>query len=216
MGRKIEVNAMGNELKKPYSDVIARRRKAAADALALLGTAPALPSPGDICELSVVCAVHDLGYRLRFVRQASGLFRFSESIKKEYWDDDDVAYGNPSPVGSVSLPIDEFEPGPTPCAWCGNNSYNYCICGSLVCRGRTIGQLFRCRDSCGAEWVGTPLTQVSGIMPRSEPMHFQAPPARTRPALTFGPRRHQGSLSAGINRLALPGSTPRRNGGSER
>jgi type IV secretion system protein VirD4 len=58
------------------------------------------------------------------------------------------------------------------CAWCGDNGLCYCkpFCGALVCSGLSIGRTFHCRKSCGASWVGQPMTAVpasSETSPRS-------------------------------------------------
>lgn len=122
---------------------------------------------GEIFELAAVCAVHDRSYVLRYIRQASGLLRFTESLKA-------AAPGNPrqriSGAAGQVLPLAEFEGGsefPCPCPWCGSNSINGpCICGALVCGGRKRNGVFRCRDSCGAEWRGEDMAEVEAAKER--------------------------------------------------
>ncbi len=131
------------------------------------------PAP-ETFELHCVCAVHDKPYSLHFVRQPSGLLRFTASVKG-------VAAVSPGSVfaGGVgqTMRLDRFETSGAPCAWCGNGSFHHCAthCGALVCGGRMEGNTFHCRPSCGASWVGVPLEEVKGTM--------EAQPARpSRPA----------------------------------
>jgi len=118
------------------------------------------PAP-EIFDLYCFCAVHDKRYTLRFIRQPSGLLRFSASFREK-------APTSPDNVraGDVRSPMQLrcFETTAVPCAWCGDRSFHHCAshCGALVCGGRMRGDLFRCRASCGAEWVGVPLRQVEG------------------------------------------------------
>lgn len=122
----------------------------------------------EIFDLTCVCAVHDRSYTLRFVRQASGLLRFKESLKGFARDFPDNARAE---AVVYTLRLELFEKGATPCAWCGNGSFHHCrtYCEALVCGGRIIGETFHCRESCGASWVGTPLHEVKGET-RSQPL----------------------------------------------
>jgi hypothetical protein len=180
---------MGNELVKSSRDTAANRCKIEA-ALELVGqTLPPLPAPADSCELSCVCAVHDKPYALRFVRQASGLFRLVESVKVQPVELVMAEGGETGRRSGIEyLRLDEFERGSTRCAWCGDRSYHYCRnnCGALVCGGRMRGRTFRCRASCGAEWVGEPLREVEAVTGPREPERFQAPAPPSRPAPAGG------------------------------
>jgi hypothetical protein len=134
-------------------------------------------------ELVCVCAVHDKPYILRFERQATGLLRFTKTIRMEGQGSE----GAHAPSGTeVYSPIDthslkEFEKSAMPCAWCGDGSFNLCTCNALVCGGRSVGETFRCRPSCGAEWVGVPLQEVQGSARREE-HHWKRAPASASPA----------------------------------
>jgi len=118
------------------------------------------PAP-EIFDLYCVCAVHDRPYTLRFVRQPSGLLRFTETLK----DGPCSLPGNARAGGKGwALRLEYFEKGATRCAWCGDESFHHCrtYCGALVCGGRMVGETFHCRKSCGASWVGIPLHEVKG------------------------------------------------------
>lgn len=120
------------------------------------------PAP-EIFLLHCVCAVVDKPYTLRFVRQPSGLWRFSASVKGQPSASPDNARARG--VG-YTMRLGLFERQATPCAWCGNGSFHHCAsdCGALVCGGRMTGNTFHCRPSCGAEWVGVPLQEVKGTV----------------------------------------------------
>ena len=115
----------------------------------------------EMFDLFCICAVHDKPYTLRFVRQGSGLLRFSASIKGSRSSSPDNARA--ADIG-WTLRLDLFENGSTPCAWCFDDSFNHCAgyCGALVCGGRMKGNTFHCRPSCGAVWAGVPLAEVKG------------------------------------------------------
>jgi len=118
------------------------------------------PAP-ETFVLHCFCAVHDKPYTLHFIRQPSGLLRFSASIKGQASNSRDNAR-----AGGVgyTMRLGLFEKQATPCAWCGNGSFHHCAydCGALVCGGRMRGNTFHCRPNCGAEWVGVPLQAVKG------------------------------------------------------
>jgi len=142
------------------------------------------PAP-EIFDLYCFCGVYDKPYTLRFERQASGLFRFTESVKGQAA----ASTGNIRP-GSVgrAVRLDRFESSAAPCAWCGNGSFHHCAsyCGALVCGGRMQGNTFHCRKSCGASWVGVPLEEVTGTLqePRMAPLRPAPAPANSRPETT--------------------------------
>lgn len=174
---------MDNELIKSNRDVAGNRRKIGS-ALALVGVRPAVPVPGDTCELSFFCAVHDKPYRLRFIRQDSGLFHCVESLKLQPAN---ACRGETQKGGGLeSLRVEEFDDESTPCPWCGAGGFYYCQnnCGALVCGGLSRGNSFRCRASCGAEWVGVPLEEVQAVTNPHESERFQAPPRPSRPSDT--------------------------------
>jgi len=133
------------------------------------------PAP-ETFDLYCVCAVHDKPYTLCFVRQPSGLLRFSASVKGKPSSLPDNARG--SGVG-WTLRLKYFETGAAPCAWCGDGSFHHCAshCGALVCGGRMTGDRFQCRSSCGASWVGVPLREVKGTV-QDKPRLPSCPAAR--------------------------------------
>jgi hypothetical protein len=129
-------------------------------------TALAPPAP-EIFNLKCFCAVVDQPYILRFVRQSGGLFRLAERIKIE---PNQRTGSTGSSIRNIQTTIDLrlFERNYGPCPWCGCNSgFTKCSCG-IVCDGRQTGDLFRCRKSCGREFVGIPLKEVSGTQPVRE------------------------------------------------
>jgi hypothetical protein len=143
----------------------------------LLPPADAIPSRPAVEKftLSCVCAKFDKPYELRFERQPSGRLRFVESVKL-YGD----ARANAARPVFQKLSLDEFEDNWGRCAWCGNWQINHCVCGALVCGAREVGDVFHCRDSCGASWVGVPMKEVEAAKqaPRAAgPM--KAPDARS-------------------------------------
>ncbi len=114
---------------------------------------------GETFSLQCFCAREDKPYIMHFVRQPNGKYRCIESVKLGRRVNGPAAY-----VTSAStVRMDQIE-GRLPCAWCGTGGINHCAshCGAFVCSGRKQGQLFICRDSCGARWVGTPLEVVEG------------------------------------------------------
>ncbi len=142
-----------------------------------------------------VCAVHDRPYQLIFVRQPSGRLRLMESVRGS----GDARAASPNmrtPLAQQIISMSDLENGPWCCAWCQNGSFHFCgsDCGALVCGGRMRGNLFVCRDSCGAQWIGSPLQQI------------QATPAETRRLQqpTASPVAMKGStLPASIGSRAL-------------
>jgi hypothetical protein len=138
--------------------------------------------PG-IWELSCVCAVHDKPYTLRFNRRRDGLLHLAASIKGKAAPA--ISGDNGRAASAASLPLIQFATETTACAWCGDGSFHYCKndCGALVCCGLIVGKTFRCRASCGAEWVGIPLLKVAGTPRADKIASLAAPPKRTvRPA----------------------------------
>lgn len=159
-----------------------------------------VPAAGETFELSAVCAVHDRPYVLRYIRQASGRLRFVESLKLQ------PARAKPREAlaggaAGQMLPLSEFESGEFPCPWCGAQDINGpCDCGALVCGGRKRNGLFRCRDSCGAQWSGVEMREVEAAKDR--PVSSARGPAASTP-LT----RPEASKET---RLRLPAPAPAR------
>jgi hypothetical protein len=147
-----------------------------------------------------VCAIEDLEFIVRYVRQPSGLFRATESIKPPQGQQS----GEASVPSSLVVPINQIEGSHTPCPFCGNSGHYHCNCGGVVCGGRVLGQLFTCRKSCGDKWIiGTPVTEIKGSKPRQEPQESKAPPRR--PSSSAAPPKPASSE----NRLLLgSGNTP--------
>jgi hypothetical protein len=152
------------------------------------------PAP-EIVTLSCVCAVEDKPYTLRFTRQAGGSFRLLGSVKGHPAKTAAAGEALAGRTVAVTVPIEELEDMPLPCAWCGDNGINLCKgkCDALVCGGRTVGNIFHCRKSCGASWVGMALESVEGVTeakPRARSMQPAYPgrhvPVPERLLLTSG------------------------------
>jgi hypothetical protein len=146
-------------------------------------TPPAYPT-SEKFGLNCFCAQHDRPYQLVFVRQPSGRLHFIESVKVTA-----DATGSSSARSTTArqiIAIDDFEDEDPPCAWCGSGGFNHCAndCGALVCGGRMVGNLFRCRDSCGAEWKGVPMRNVETSREETRSAHSRsASPVARGPAL---------------------------------
>jgi hypothetical protein len=140
-----------------------------------------------------VCAVEDLEFVVRYVRQPSGLFRATESIKLPQGQQS----GRASAPSSMVVSMNQIEGSHTACPWCGNSGHYHCSCGGVVCGGKLVGQLFTCRKSCGEKWIiGAPVTEIKGAKPRQEPQESKAPPRR--PSSSAAPPK-----AASENRLLL-------------
>lgn len=132
-----------------------------------------------IFELSCVCAVHDKPYVLRFEKQASGRYRFVESVKP-------VGRGVGVSVATLNtIPMDRIEKAFYGCAWCGTGGINHCSnhCGAYVCGGLMQGDTFHCRKSCGASWIGVPLQEISA---ETRAQCLAAPRMNNQPAQKTG------------------------------
>jgi hypothetical protein len=147
-------------------------------------TALAPPAP-EIFNFHMFCAVVDQKYVLRFVRERGGLFRLTDRIKIQ----PNQRTGSAHASDTTTLDLRQFERRYGPCPWCGcNTGFTHCN-DEFVCNGRQIGDLFRCRKTCGAEFVGIPLKEVSGTQPAVEQTASRAPQqtAMRRPEPTRAP-----------------------------
>jgi|GEM_PF-5888352 len=176
---------MTNALDKRRTDELSATRRRVETALAKLpqpknNQLMRAPAP-EFVTLSCVCGVFDKPYALRFARQADGSLRFVGSVKGE-----PGAKQFAGAAVAVTVSMSEIgEDVPLPCAWCDSGGINYCRndcgvrgCGALVCGGRTVGNVFHCRTSCGASWVGVPLENAQGetkAKPRSMQPAYAAP-----------------------------------------
>jgi len=160
---------MTNSLDKRRTGDLSATRRRVQSALARLpqpkNNQPMQAPAPEFITLSCVCGVFDKPYTLRFTRQADGSLRLLDSVKDEP--------GTKQFAGAaVAVTVSMSEIGdnvPLPCAWCDCGGINYCRndsgirgCGALVCGGRTVGDVFHCRKSCGASWVGIPLEEAQG------------------------------------------------------
>jgi hypothetical protein len=136
-------------------------------------------------EVTTFCAIHDKRQIMYFTKQPSGLFRLTDT-EKVFDEQRNATRTFGRSVIPSSLRLELFERLSFPCAWCGNCELNYCRknCGQLVCGGKSVGNTFHCRKSCGASWVGVPLDEVpaqtrpSARQPMVSPVSVrQAPPS---------------------------------------
>jgi len=118
------------------------------DAQAQVTYAPSRQS-GAIIDLPRICAVHDKPYASRYIRCANGRFRYAQAIRiTERLCDQYEANLNDVRV----MPREDCQD--ETCPWCGAYGFGSILCGwcrAEVCYGRTNGEHFRCRPSCGAE-----------------------------------------------------------------
>jgi hypothetical protein len=134
-------------------------------------TALVAPAP-ETFNLLMFCAVYDRPYVLKFVRQPGGLFRLAERIKVETLSGSNSASAR---AKRVTLDLRQFERKFGPCPWCNcATGITECYCG-VICNGRQVGNLFRCRKSCGQEFECIPLKEVSGTQPCPEETASRAP-----------------------------------------
>lgn len=106
-----------------------------------------LQAHADLFQFLCACAVHDESFLMTFAKRSDGLY---------------VHKGNQKIVGSLAegsreamqrslLTPDECVGSRLPCPWCGAESLVNCVgCNMPVCKGRVDGEIFTCRDSCGA------------------------------------------------------------------
>jgi hypothetical protein len=161
--------------------------------------APVLAPPApEFFNLKCMCAVRDKPYILHFVRRPGDLFRLVDRVKVEpgQQSGEQVRVANSS---QITLDFREFERRYGPCPWCGHPGITECGCGWMVCQGRQIGELFRCRVSCGREFVGIPLEKLSGSQPCPEESASRAPHS--------APTQHPQATKAPMPNKFLPTST---------
>jgi hypothetical protein len=144
------------------------------------GNAVAPRAAAEQFTLSCVCAKFDRPYELRFERQASGRLRCVESVRLQ-----GNARAGSARTAFQKISVDEFE-SYGPCAWCMNQAgihqCGYCG-GALVCGARLEGNVFHCRDSCGASWVGVPLTELEAAKEGPRKPMMSPPPRVSVPAV---------------------------------
>jgi hypothetical protein len=180
---------MTNALDKRRTGELSATRRRVESALARLpqpkNNQPMQAPAPEIVTLSCVCAVEDKPYTLRFTRQAGGSFRLLGSVMGHPAKTARAGEALAGRTVAVTVPIEELGDMPLPCAWCGDNGINLCKgkCDALVCGGRTVGNIFHCRKSCGASWVGVALESVEGETEekRRAPSMQPAPPAARVP-----------------------------------
>jgi hypothetical protein len=166
-------------------------------AMERLGHARRSVPASEIVTLACVCAVHEKPYLLRFTKHPGGVFRLRDSVKVEGKPGAASGGGSGASV-NVSVPLEQFDDSALPCAWCGTGRINFCAgyCNAYVCGGRTVGDTFHCRKSCGASWVGVSLLEVPGQT--KQPVRTQsmaAPPVASARRLLLGPGGSWGGRS---------------------
>jgi hypothetical protein len=183
MANFLERLLKGQLQKTSGSELDVRRDKVPEPALPHV---PRTPPANPACEKSIlncVCASEDKPYQLVFVRnRTTGKLRLLESVKLA----GEARAGSANSRRTVppqTIPIAEIE-GEHPCAWCGSrNVCGPCTgCGTLVCSARWAGpgELFHCRDSCGATWPTTPMQEVTATKEDARPPGPQTAPRSER------------------------------------
>jgi hypothetical protein len=154
-------------------------------------TAPSpTPDDPDIFDQTCVCAVHDLEYVIRYVKQPHGKYRPTTSTKLSAARES----GARKSTEPQTLSIEKIEGSYPACPWCGchASAHYHCYCGGVVCGGRVEDGLFTCRDSCKRKWrsAGQP-KEIKGIPPPSERKDYRpsggATPRPSAPASPSGP-----------------------------
>jgi hypothetical protein len=157
------------------------------------------PDSPDIFDQTCVCAVHDLEYVIRYVKQPHGKYRPTTSTKLSAARES----GPRKSAEPQTLSVEKIEGSYPPCPWCAchASAHYHCRCG-VVCGGRVEGTLFKCRDSCGHQWYpDSPVKEIKGLPPASERKDYRpsdgatarpsAPGAQSRPVtpnrLLLGP-----------------------------
>lgn len=128
-------------------------------------------SPVLLQEL-IVCAVHDLGFIEFYERQRSGLYLPIKSRLLHVGEGFGAGHG-----ARLTIRVADICGPHTPCPWCGDNGGGryHCDCGAVVCGGRVKGNVFTCRDSCGASWRIGPDVKEIAVTRDSGARDWQAP-----------------------------------------
>jgi hypothetical protein len=114
--------------------------------------------------LDFACARHDRAFRATFARfSAAERFR-CESVDKTqaHPSTTERLQGLLRPADALRVPAGEIEFRSLSCAWCGDAS-GWTLCGrckAMVCRARSAGHSFTCRDGCGARFQTEPLEAI--------------------------------------------------------
>jgi len=156
----------------------------------------------DVFDQVCVCAVHDLEYVIRYVKQPHGKYRPSTSIKLSAARES----GPRKSAEQQKLSVEKIEGSYPPCPWCAchASAHYHCRCEGVVCGGRVEGNLFKCRNSCRAEWHPTgEVKQIKGTTPVSERKDYRpnggatartsAPASQSRPVAPNRPLLGPGS-----------------------
>jgi hypothetical protein len=129
----------------------------------------------EVFDQMCVCAVHDRPFITRYTKQPSGKFRATECIKVQSGS----AQSEKSAGKLSTLSVGEIDGRYPPCPWCGctSNVHYNCRCGGVVCGGRVKGRVFRCRRSCGAEWIpGASTQEIQGTSLRRDSKDWKSSP----------------------------------------
>ncbi len=164
----------------------------------------------EIFDQLCVCAVHDSDYITRYVKQPTGKYRATTSIKL----DEGRESGRGNSAELQKLPVERIEGPYPPCPWCdcNTNVHYHCSCGGVVCGGRVEGDLFKCRRSCRAKWQSTsPAKEIKGLPPASERKEHRSPGGATArpPATTSQAQPVPGRLLLGPGSKVPARTTPR-------
>jgi hypothetical protein len=103
---------------------------------------------GDVVDLPRICAVHDRPFTARYVMGNDRRFHHTQAIQvsARLWRGQYAGNGDRVTVDPRDIAEEE-------CPWCG--AFGLAVlcgkCRAEVCHGRTAGDYFRCRKSCGGE-----------------------------------------------------------------
>jgi hypothetical protein len=110
---------------------------------------PPSPASGAIIDLPRICAVHDKPYTARYIADRKGKFHYGQSIRV---DEKRICQQYEANLGNV-LTLPAHDADYETCPWCGAYGFGSIRCDSCrteVCYGRTHGNDFHCRPSCGS------------------------------------------------------------------
>jgi hypothetical protein len=141
--------------------------------------------------LDFACAKHDRAFRVTFARFSTAQRFRCESIDKSASHQSTIErlQGLLRPAEALRVRTEEVDVSTVSCAWCAADSgWTLCArCKTMVCRARSSGHSFTCRDSCGAKSWTEPLEAIDAVR--------SGPSAR---------------LAIGHGRTLLPGKGPRK------